>query len=57
LLRTGVIDFLITQSVESLVETSRQALVDLRSANGTVRELNHLPIQIISEFNLNPRCA
>jgi LacI family transcriptional regulator len=57
LLRTGVIDFLITQSVESLVQTSRQALVDLRSANGTVRELNHLPIQIISEFNLNPRCA
>jgi LacI family transcriptional regulator len=57
LLRTGVIDFLITQSLESLIRTSRQVLVELRLGSGTFRELNHLPIQIVSEFNLDPRHA
>jgi LacI family transcriptional regulator len=52
LLRAGVIDFVITQDLEALVRTTRQLLVDLRLAKSLVRELNHLPFQLASEFNL-----
>jgi hypothetical protein len=52
LLRGGVIDFLITQKAESLIQKTRQVLVDLRSAGGPVRELNHVPFQAVTEFNL-----
>jgi LacI family transcriptional regulator len=52
LLRTGVIDFLIAQNIESLVRTSRQALIDLSLKTGPVRELNYLPIHVVSEFTL-----
>ena len=54
LLRTGVIDFLISQNVESLVRTSKKVLTDLRLGTVSVRELNHLPVQVISEFTLPP---
>jgi LacI family transcriptional regulator len=54
LLRTGVIDFLISQDIESLVRLSRQVLIDLRLNAGSVRELNYLPIQVVSEFTLAP---
>jgi LacI family transcriptional regulator len=54
LLRSGVIDFVITQNIESLVRTSRQILTDLRLNAGSVRELNYLPVQLVSEFTLAP---
>jgi LacI family transcriptional regulator len=54
LLRAGVIDFLITQDLDALVRTTHQLLVDLRLAKTPVRELNHLPFQLVSEFNLFP---
>lgn len=54
LLRAGVIDFVITQSLEALVRTTRRLLVDLRLAKSPVRELNHLPFQLVSECNLLP---
>jgi LacI family transcriptional regulator len=54
LMRTGVIDFLISQNIESLVRTSRQVLIDLSLNTGSVRELNYLPIQVVSEFTLAP---
>jgi LacI family transcriptional regulator len=54
LLRRGVIDFLISQSVESLIRMSRQVLIDLRLGGGSVRELNHLPVQVVTEFTLVP---
>jgi len=57
LLRKGVIDFLISQNVESLVRTSRQVLTDLARRNGSVRELNHLPVQLVTEFTLAPVVA
>ena len=57
LLRTGVIDFLISQNIESLVRSSRQVLVDLRLGTGSVRELNYLPVQVVSEFTLAPSTA
>ena len=53
LLRAGVIDFLITQEVESLLRKTRQVLIDLGSARGPVRELNHVPFQVVTEFNLD----
>ena len=52
LLRKGVIDFLISQNIDSLVRTSRQVLTDLRLSAGSVRELNYLPVQVVSEFTL-----
>jgi LacI family transcriptional regulator len=52
LLRAGVIDFLITQDLEALVRTARQRLLELKLGHGPVRELNHLPFQAVSEFNL-----
>jgi LacI family transcriptional regulator len=54
LLRKGVIDFLILQNIDSLVRTSRQVLTDLRLSAGSVRELNYLPVQVVSEFTLAP---
>lgn len=54
LLRKGVIDFLISQNIDSLVRTSRQVLTDLRLSAGSVRELNYLPVQVVSEFTLTP---
>jgi LacI family transcriptional regulator len=54
LLRKGVIDFLITQDIRSLVRLSRQVLIDLRLGVGSVRELNYLPVQAVSEFTLFP---
>jgi LacI family transcriptional regulator len=57
LLRKGVIDFLISQNIESLVRTSRQVLTDLARGNGSVRELNHLPVRVATEFTLAPVVA
>ena len=57
LLRTGVIDFLISQNIEALVRTARQVLIDLILGTTPVRELNHLPIQAVSEFTLPPGIA
>jgi hypothetical protein len=54
LLRTGVIDFLITQNIRSLIRLSRQVLIDLRLGVASVRELNYLPVQVVSEFTLFP---
>jgi LacI family transcriptional regulator len=57
LLRKGVIDFLISQNIDSLLRTSRQVLIDLRLSTGSVRELNYLPVQVVSEFTLAPSAA
>ena len=54
LLRTGVIDFLITQNIRSLVRLSRQVLIDLRLGVAAVRELNYVPVEAVSEFTLFP---
>ena len=54
LLRTGVIDFLVTQNIQSLVRMTRQVLIDLSLGAGSVRELNYLPTQVVSEFTLFP---
>jgi LacI family transcriptional regulator len=52
LLRSGVIDFLITQSLEALVRLAKQCLIGLSLGTGSVREANHVPVQIISELNI-----
>jgi LacI family transcriptional regulator len=57
LLRTGVIDFLITQDIHSLVRMSSQVLIDLKLGSASVRELNYLPVQVVSEFTLFPGTA
>jgi LacI family transcriptional regulator len=57
LLRKGVIDFLISQNIESLVRTGRQVLTDVSRDSGAVRELNYLPVQVVTEFTLAPGAA
>jgi LacI family transcriptional regulator len=57
LLRKGVIDFLISQKVDSLIRMASQVLIDLRLGTGSVRELNYLPVQVVSEFTLAPSNA
>ena len=52
LLRSGAIDFLIAQDLEALVRTSRRLFLDL-FAKGPVREITHLPVQLVSKFNLD----
>ena len=51
--RAGIIDFLITQKAESLVRKTRQVLTELRMGRSPVRELNHVPFEVITEFNLD----
>ncbi|HEY5703999.1 MAG TPA: substrate-binding domain-containing protein [Terrimicrobiaceae bacterium] len=53
LLRAGVIDFLITQKAESLMRKTRQVLIELRMGRSPVRELNQVPFEAITEFNLD----
>ncbi|HEU4679309.1 MAG TPA: substrate-binding domain-containing protein [Terrimicrobiaceae bacterium] len=52
LLKAGVIDFLITQGAETLIQKTRQILIELCSAGSSVRELNHVPFHVVTEFNL-----
>jgi LacI family transcriptional regulator len=52
LLRSGVVDFLITQSLETLVRLSQQCLIELSLGTETVHDTNYLPVHIVSEFNL-----
>lgn len=52
LIRSGTIDFLITQSLEALLRQAKQCLINLSLATGTVSEANYIPVQIISEFNI-----
>lgn len=51
LLRSGVIDFLITQSLETLVRLSQQCLIELTLGTETVRDTNYLAVHLVSEFN------
>ena len=52
LLRTGVIDFLLTQNIRSLIRLGRQVLTDLSLGVGSTRELNYLPVEAVSKFTL-----
>lgn len=53
LLRAGIIDFLITQRAESLMHKTRQVLLELRTGKSPSRELNHVPFEVVTEFNLD----
>lgn len=57
LLRAGVIDFLITQNLESIVNVARRFLIGLRTGAARHGEVNLVPIELISKFNLQPRTA
>jgi len=52
LLRSGMIDFLITQSLEMLVRLSQRRLIELSLGTEPVRDTNYLPVHVLSEFNL-----
>ncbi|MBV8214008.1 MAG: hypothetical protein JOZ08_12405 [Verrucomicrobia bacterium] len=52
LLRSGIIDLLITQSLETLVRLSQRCLIELSLGAETVHDTNYLPVHIVSEFNL-----
>jgi LacI family transcriptional regulator len=55
LLRAGVIDFLITQNLDSVVSVARRFLIDLRTGGAGCGKVNLVPIELISNFNLQSR--
>lgn len=55
LLRSGVIDFLITQNLESLAKLLKRFLIGLRTGTARSGEVNLVPIELISKFNLQSR--
>jgi len=55
LLRAGVIDFLITESLESIVNAAERFVIGLRTGATQHGEVNLVPIELISKFNLQSR--
>ena len=55
LLRAGVIDFLITQNLDSVVNVARRFLIDLRTGGAACGRVNLVPIELVSKFNLQSR--
>jgi LacI family transcriptional regulator len=55
LLRAGAIDFLITENLESIVRVVKRFLVGLRTGVARYGEVNLVPIELISKFNLQLR--
>ena len=55
LLRSGVIDFLITENLESIVNAVRRFLIGLRTGTARCGEINLVPTELISKFNLQSR--
>jgi LacI family transcriptional regulator len=55
LLRAGVIDFLITQNLDSVVNVARRFLIDLRTGGAGCGKVNLVPIELISKFNVESR--
>jgi LacI family transcriptional regulator len=55
LLRAGVIDFLITQNLDAVVSVARRFLIDLRTGGAGCGKVNLVPIELISNFNLQSR--
>jgi len=54
-LRSGVIDFLITENLESIVNVLRRFLIGLRTGAARCREIILVPTELISKFNLQSR--
>jgi LacI family transcriptional regulator len=57
LLRAGVIDFLITQNLEAIVNAVKRFAIGLRTGAHQCEELNLVPIELVSKFNLQPRAV
>jgi LacI family transcriptional regulator len=57
LLRAGAIDFLITQSLESVVNSVRRFALSLRTGVNPCEGMNFVPIELISKFNLRSRAT
>ena len=55
LLRAGAIDFLITQNLESIVNAVKRFVIGLRTGTNRFGELNLVPIELVSKFNLQSR--
>jgi len=55
LLRAGAIDFLITQNFESIVNAVKRFVIGLRTGTNRFGELNLVPIELVSKFNLQSR--
>jgi LacI family transcriptional regulator len=55
LLRAEIIDFLITQNLEAIVNALKRFAVGLRTGTHQCDELDLVPIELVSKFNLQPR--
>jgi LacI family transcriptional regulator len=57
LLRAGTIDFLITQNLESILNAVKRFVIGLRTGADRCREMNLVPIELVSQFNLQSRAV
>ena len=57
LLRAGVIDFLITHNWESIMNVVRRFLIAVRTGNVWRGNVNLVPIELVSKFNLQSRTS
>jgi LacI family transcriptional regulator len=57
LLRADIIDFLITQNLEAIVNAVKRFAFGVRTGTHQCEELNLVPIELVSKFNLQPRAV
>jgi LacI family transcriptional regulator len=53
LLRAETIDYLITQDLDELLHRTKRLLQDASEGSRDLQEVNHLPIQLLTQFHLN----
>src|ERR1700676_4150768 len=53
LLRAGKIDYLITQDLDELLRRTTRLLQEVNDASPDLQEVNHLPIRLLTQFQLN----
>jgi LacI family transcriptional regulator len=57
LLRSGMIDFLIAQSLDAVIKMTSRVLFDLRAGNAPIAKAQLVPTELLSKFNPQPAAA
>jgi len=54
LLRSGMIDFLMVQSLDAVIKIASRVLIDLRAGNAPIAKAQLVPTELLSKFNPEP---
>jgi LacI family transcriptional regulator len=57
LLRSGIIDFLIVQSLDAVIKIASRVLFDLRAGKAPIAKAQLVPTELLSKFNPEPEKA